>query len=286
MTKKIINPIVTVGIIAMLFNYSSINVHAEWVKGEKPGDVACEPGYEYGGKYNPNSNPLPGNGGNGWTADNLPNSSQGTITESENIPSETPTTEPIEEQPKHQHSYSADMTTSPTCTEEGVLTYTCSCGDSYTEPVEATGHDYKEEITKEPTCELDGEKTFTCTLCNDTYTEVIKATGHEEIATTKEKQPTCTETGIQNYSCKVCHKTLRQEEIPATGHTEGEEETVKEPTLISKGQKEVRCMECNEVLETETINIPTTYLVIDIIIVAVVIISVLLGRYLSKKKNS
>lgn len=35
--------------------------------------------------------------------------------------------------PEHKHEYTANLTTNPTCTEEGVMTYTCSCGDSYTE---------------------------------------------------------------------------------------------------------------------------------------------------------
>lgn len=36
------------------------------------------------------------------------------------------------------------VTTDPTCTAEGVKTFTCSCGDSYTEPVDATGHNYQD----------------------------------------------------------------------------------------------------------------------------------------------
>ena len=41
------------------------------------------------------------------------------------------------------HSYTASVTTEPTCTTAGVKTYTCSsCGDSYTESIAATGHSY------------------------------------------------------------------------------------------------------------------------------------------------
>ena len=46
-----------------------------------------------------------------------------------------------------------------TCTEDGVITYTCVCGDSYTEVIPATGHSY-----------ADG----TCTKCGEAdpdYTE-------------------------------------------------------------------------------------------------------------------
>ena len=40
----------------------------------------------------------------------------------------------------HEHSYEAVVTTAATCTEDGVMTYTCSCSDSYTEVIPATGH--------------------------------------------------------------------------------------------------------------------------------------------------
>ncbi len=39
------------------------------------------------------------------------------------------------------HSFSAQITTEPTCTKNGVKTFTCTrCGGSYTEPVSALGH--------------------------------------------------------------------------------------------------------------------------------------------------
>ncbi|MBQ6890526.1 MAG: family 43 glycosylhydrolase, partial [Oscillospiraceae bacterium] len=43
----------------------------------------------------------------------------------------------------HTHSYSSKVTTAATCATAGVRTYTCSCGDSYTESIPATGnHSY------------------------------------------------------------------------------------------------------------------------------------------------
>lgn len=41
------------------------------------------------------------------------------------------------------HNYRADMIREPTCTMEGLRTYTCTlCADSYTEALPANGHDY------------------------------------------------------------------------------------------------------------------------------------------------
>ncbi len=44
---------------------------------------------------------------------------------------------------EHGHSYTSSITTAPTCTEKGVLTYKCECGHSYTEPIPAKGHAFK-----------------------------------------------------------------------------------------------------------------------------------------------
>ena len=40
----------------------------------------------------------------------------------------------------HVHSYTGVVTKAATCTEAGVKTFTCTCCDSYTEPVAALGH--------------------------------------------------------------------------------------------------------------------------------------------------
>lgn len=46
----------------------------------------------------------------------------------------------------HEHSYTS-VVTDPTCIAAGYTTYTCECGDSYTEPGEpATGHSYTDGV--------------------------------------------------------------------------------------------------------------------------------------------
>lgn len=40
----------------------------------------------------------------------------------------------------HVHSYKETITTPPTCTEAGVITHACACGDNYTEAIPETGH--------------------------------------------------------------------------------------------------------------------------------------------------
>lgn len=42
----------------------------------------------------------------------------------------------------HVHDYTVVITKEPTCTEDGEKTYTCECGDSYTEVIPKLGHNY------------------------------------------------------------------------------------------------------------------------------------------------
>lgn len=44
--------------------------------------------------------------------------------------------------PPHTHSYSSKVTADATCAKDGIKTFSCACGDSYTEPIAATGHSW------------------------------------------------------------------------------------------------------------------------------------------------
>lgn len=200
----------------------------------------------------------------------------------EETPVTTPTQEPSSK-PKHEHKYTADLTTDPTCTEEGVMTYTCECGDTYTEPYPALGHQYKSEITKEANCIEEGEETYTCSLCGDTYVETIAMTDHvagkEEIV----REASCTEAGEKVTYCAACDKELSKEEIPATGHTLGEQELIKNATLFSKGEAVIKCTECQEVLDTISVPMETSQkaIYISVIVAAVGLLTIII---LKKKK--
>ena len=121
----------------------------------------------------------------------------------------------------HSHSYTSAVTKKPTCTENGIKTYTCSCGDSYTEKISATGHKWDGGTAERTaTCTEDGISVFTCTVCKETKKETVKATGHS-VETLAEVLPTCTQSGLtEGQKCSVCGEILAtQTEIPATGHT-------------------------------------------------------------------
>ena len=81
-----------------------------------------------------------------------------------------PTTTPPTTEAPHTHSYSSKVTTSATCGKEGVKTFTCSCGDSYTEKIAATGqHSWGSwSNVKEPTFTENGKSQRTCKTCSAT----------------------------------------------------------------------------------------------------------------------
>lgn len=78
----------------------------------------------------------------------------------------------------HSHSYSSSITTPATHTAEGIETFLCSCGDSYTKPVaKLEGHTHTVTNTVAPTCTKNGLTVYTC-ACGNSYTATIPAAGH------------------------------------------------------------------------------------------------------------
>ena len=114
------------------------------------------------------------------------------------------------------HSYTETITQEPTCTEDGVKTYTCECGDSYTETIPATGHNYGDfVVTKPATCTEDGIKTKTCANCNDKITESIPKTGHTSSDWIIDKNAAINVKGSKHKECTVCKTVLETADIPA-----------------------------------------------------------------------
>lgn len=77
----------------------------------------------------------------------------------------------------HVHSYTSSVTKAATCSESGVVTYTCSCGDSYTESIPMTAHSYGDYVyNNDATTSADGTKTATCSVCGAAYTVTAEGT--------------------------------------------------------------------------------------------------------------
>lgn len=138
------------------------------------------------------------------------------------------------------HRYES-ITVAPSCTEQGYTTYNCACGDSYTSDfIEALGHDY-ETITVEASCTEDGSYTKTCATCADTQVQIIPAAGHQfEVNATA---PTCTESGYNVYTCNCGYSEIA-DEIAPLGHSY--KRTIVEATCTEDGSITEICDRCND----------------------------------------
>ena len=181
------------------------------------------------------------------------------------------------------HDYDSKITTKASCTEDGVITYTCTkCNESYTEKIPATGHKYNDVVTeascdkggytlhtcancgdsykdnfiaptghkytkttvKQASCETDGVNVYTCDTCGDSYSEVIKAKGHI-YASEVTKKANCTDDGVITYTCANCGDKYT-EVIKAKGHNYSAEVT-KKATCDTDGVKTFTCADCGDV---------------------------------------
>ena len=117
----------------------------------------------------------------------------------------------------HVHNYTAEETKVPTCADDGQgeITYTCSCGDTYTEETDRIDH------------------------CTDDI-EIIQ-------------EATCSQVGLKTYSCIFCGREFEREELPKLPHTESDWIVVTEATATSEGLKHKVCTVCGEELESEII---------------------------------
>ncbi len=156
----------------------------------------------------------------------------------------------------------------PTCEEDGLALYQCTCGEMYNEVVPAFGHDivpatctvseycqwcfvvlgeplghsYSHSVVKKPTCEEDGIRLYYCD-CGEEYNEVIPALGHSYSATIT-KAPTCNTYGVKTFTCIHCSDSYA-EPIAKTNHVYSDEFTVDtEPTYFSAGMKSRHCLTC------------------------------------------
>jgi len=161
--------------------------------------------------------------------------------------------------PAKDHSWDeGKITTSPTCENAGVKTYTCTvCNATETKTIDATGHTPVDVAEQPATCTEAGHKAGTkCSVCGATMSgmEEIPAKGHTE-AIDPAVAPTCTEPGkTEGKHCSVCNEVIvAQEVIPAKGHTEVIDPAVA-PTCTEPGKTEGKhCSVCNTVLVAQEV---------------------------------
>ena len=151
---------------------------------------------------------------------------------------------------EHTHEYQSTITRQATCLETGVITYSCRCGDVYTEEIPSTGHQNIEiKNVKNESCNFDGYSGDRyCSDCGTLIEEgkIIPKTDHVwnkgEIIT----PATCTTEGIKTYTCTFCG-TTKTEAIAATGHGATEIKNKKDASVTSEGYTgDTYCTICNQ----------------------------------------
>ena len=146
----------------------------------------------------------------------------------------------------HTHSYTATVTKQPTCTAEGVKTFRCSCGDSYTETISAAGHVFGAYVYNNDATEAaDGTETVACTICGakDTRTAAGTKIAHVHNYTAAvTKAATCAEEGVTTYTCSCGHSYT--EPIAKTAHSFGEYVYNNDATTDADGTKTATCFVC------------------------------------------
>ena len=199
------------------------------------------------------------------------------------------------------HYLTRKITKKATCTEDGVITYTCTeCNESYTEKIPATGHKYNDVVTeascdkggytlhtcancgdtykddftaptghkytkttvKQPSCDTDGVSVYTCDTCGDSYSEVIKAKGHI-YASEVTKKANCTDDGVITYTCAICGDKYT-EVIKAKGHNYSAEVT-KKATCDTDGVKTFTCADCGDVYTEKLEALGHTYGISEVV---------------------
>ena len=159
--------------------------------------------------------------------ENLENQGLTTITDDPDPSDPQPSTETS--QPPHEHSWGEGViTTEATCTAPGVRTYTCSCSETKTEEIAASGHSWgswnntsekHSRVCSVCAAQEEGghsygnwqdkgtEHSKICTVCSHTVTNA-----HRWSSSTVLKKPTCKEPGILGNVCSDC-SAVQEEEI-------------------------------------------------------------------------
>lgn len=145
----------------------------------------------------------------------------------------------------HQHRWDGGtVTVEPTCTESGILTFTCEiCGEETTSVIPKLGHNY---YTQNPTCQEDGYRM--CTRCDEMM--VLPKTGHDWDEGVLSGSSSCGQNATRTYHCRYCGQE-KVEALPRVqGHSYQTSLTQASPTQDGGIIKE--CTKCGAI-DTDTI---------------------------------
>lgn len=163
---------------------------------------------------------------------------------------------PVKAEETHIHSYTQKVSKVSTCDTEGIIVFTCICGDFYNVTTDKLSHSYDTVQSVSADCTSKGVIREKCRLCGFEKSTALNALGHSfsDVFTT-DVLPTCTTVGYASRHCIRCDKTTDVTVIEKTEHIpEPDFETVSEATCTAKGEQVRRCTVCEKILETASLE--------------------------------
>ena len=149
---------------------------------------------------------------------------------------------------EEEHDYALTIQEA-TCLKDGLKTYTCLCGDTYTEVIPKLPHEISEEYTVDvpATCASEGSKSKHCINGCDMKEDVtaIPRLSHIYSAEyTVDVQPTCSKEGSKSRHCvnDYCDAKIDVTAVGTLSHKYSKDYTVDvQPTCTKKGSKSRHC---------------------------------------------
>ena len=142
----------------------------------------------------------------------------------------------------HEHSYTKTVLSNATCTTAGTVKYTCSCGDSYTETIPATGHKSSGWIVdKAASIGVKGSKHKECTVCKKVLeTAEIPALAKTSISKASVTLSTSTyaydgKAKTPSVNVKVNGKTLKKDTDYTVSYSNNTKVGTAKVTITGKG---------------------------------------------------
>lgn len=157
----------------------------------------------------------------------------------------------------HSHKYSSEVTKKANCTNTGVKTFTCVCGDTYTEKIPVNGkHKLSWKIIKNATVSGEGKKEGKCKYCDYKESAVIEKL--TEIAVNADKKDKIKLSG-ENKILSISGTTVTDMLNSITADTAvltAEGNAAEKEALIATGMKLVMADTDGKALDTKVIIVP------------------------------
>ena len=141
------------------------------------------------------------------------------------------------------------ITKEPTCTVNGIMTYTCTkCGETNRTVTDPAPHDNVELSYVGSTCSEEGSRRVRCNVCDTEADEVIPKKDHNFSVLQSSTAATCSLAGTKTFKCMTCTQTSTVTTEPTGNHvfhTSVEYLMVKTvPTATTPGVKVTHCKTC------------------------------------------